>query len=252
MKNKKTFIQDDANTIRLSIQDAESIATKRSDQASQTESKETERQEASSDKNQKSNGEDSIHGGQGRNTIDGGNGDDKLWGDQGADYLLGQNGDDLLVGGSGSDTLKGGRGNDTLIGNAGKDVYTGGPGSDTFILGLSGNSYNVNHEHEDDHTEAQNKDPISALESSSEAHADTITDFRIGVDRIALPDEINLEEVRWETNEAGPLFSARIYQGTRTIAYLEGIKAEDLEITQFSTFYGTDTIQDHNGRQGIY
>lgn len=75
-----------------------------------------------------------------------------------ANTLTGNAGDNLLIGGLGKDFLSGGAGNDTLNGGQGADKLTGGLGLDTFVLDI--------------------------LESS--VNKDTITDFTVGEDHIAL------------------------------------------------------------------
>jgi Ca2+-binding RTX toxin-like protein len=78
-----------------------------------------------------------------------------LNGMNGNDYLFGDFGNDILNGGSGRDQLDGGAGNDTLDGGTGYDTLTGGAGADKFVFRPSGGG-------------------------------DTIVDFQIGIDKIAL------------------------------------------------------------------
>ncbi|MCC5629266.1 choice-of-anchor D domain-containing protein [Nostoc sphaeroides CHAB 2801] len=98
---------------------------------------------------------DQIFGGDGNDSLWGGDGDDLLYGDSGNDKLAGDNGNDRLFGGIGDDQLLGGTGNDWLYGDAGKDVLTGDYGTDTFVL-------------------------------ASGEGTDSITDFEIGKDKLAL------------------------------------------------------------------
>jgi Ca2+-binding RTX toxin-like protein len=74
------------------------------------------------------------------------------------DTLNGGAGNDLLVGAPGVDILNGDTGNDVLIGGYGHDTLTGGAGVDIFVFNA----------------------PKDA------AHADTITDFTVGEDKIYL------------------------------------------------------------------
>ena len=74
------------------------------------------------------------------------------------DALNGGAGHDLLVGAPGRDALNGGAGNDVLIGGYGLDTLTGGAGADIFVFNA----------------------PKNAL------HADTISDFTAGEDKIYL------------------------------------------------------------------
>lgn len=73
--------------------------------------------------------------------------------------ITGGSGNDILSGGDGNDTLIGGAGNDTLIGGLGDDILNGGDGADLFLL--------------------------NALTG-----IDTIQDFSVGVDQIALDDAV--------------------------------------------------------------
>jgi Ca2+-binding RTX toxin-like protein len=101
---------------------------------------------------------DDLDGGAGDDYLVGNAGEDLLMGGSGRDRLHGAGASDRLLGNSGTDMLDGGEGDDVLNGGAGADILTGGAGADTFVLrGLSG-----------------------------AGRIDTVTDFTIGEDRIAL------------------------------------------------------------------
>jgi len=80
----------------------------------------------------------------------------------GNDTVSGLSGDDLLRGEAGNDTLLGGDGDDTLMGGAGNDTLTGGRGNDVCTF--------------------RSERPFVAADFG----LDTITDFAVGSDRIAL------------------------------------------------------------------
>ncbi len=103
-------------------------------------------------------GNDTLDGGGGNDSLDGGVGNDILDGAGGNDKLAGGEGNDLLDGGDGNDTLNGGAGNDTLYGGDDADKLTGGAGSDLFCI------------------------------SAADAGKDTITDFKIGEDKLVIGD----------------------------------------------------------------
>jgi Ca2+-binding RTX toxin-like protein len=90
-------------------------------------------------------------------TLEGSGYGDWLSGNEAANTLIGNAGNDELLGQGGADTLMGGSGHDTLVGGTGVDQLTGGIGSDVFRFEVAG-----------------------------AAHADIITDFAAGVDRIEL------------------------------------------------------------------
>lgn len=101
-------------------------------------------------------GHDALTGGKGGDALNGGRGNDILQGGKAADTLQGGNGADTLFGGYGDDILDGGKDGDTLKGGIGDDVLTGGKHADVFVFdGVTGGT-------------------------------DTITDFEIGVDALAL------------------------------------------------------------------
>lgn len=98
---------------------------------------------------------DVLTGGAANDRLDGGGGNDSLLGEQGGDRLYGRTGSDSLYGGTGNDSLNGGSGRDVLEGHLGNDLLTGGAGSDQFL-------FSRNHGN------------------------DTITDFELGLDQIAI------------------------------------------------------------------
>ncbi|MBD2043740.1 Calx-beta domain-containing protein [Microcoleus sp. FACHB-672] len=112
-------------------------------------------------------GNDLFIGALGNDSLIGGLGNDIVFGEEENDVLLGGGGNDVLLGGSGNDSLDGDDGNDTLYGGEGNNTLTGGAGVDVFALGFSG-----------------------------DLGQDIITDFEFGVDRIGLPAEIDLAQVR--------------------------------------------------------
>ena len=94
-------------------------------------------------------------------TIIAGSGNDALTAGNGADVLWGNAGSDRLNGGGGQDQMDGGAGSDTLRGGLGTDTVKGGAGADIFVF-------------------------ASVAEASTGFGDDLISDFQIGIDRIAL------------------------------------------------------------------
>ncbi|WP_185020719.1 calcium-binding protein [Histidinibacterium lentulum] len=114
-------------------------------------------------------GKDILVGGGGNDTLSGGGNDDRLLGGAGSDVLFGDIGSDELFGGGGDDILFGGGGRDRLDGGGGDDTLTGGRGADDFVF-------------------------------RKFYGRDEITDFELGVDRLALDPALwggglTLEEV---------------------------------------------------------
>ncbi|MEL7036133.1 MAG: esterase-like activity of phytase family protein, partial [Cyanobacteria bacterium J06592_8] len=96
----------------------------------------------------------------GNDTISGGDGDDNIGGKSGDDELFGDDGDDEIWGDDGDDLIRGGLGDDILTG----DDFSGGQGSDTFVLAVGEGT-------------------------------DTITDFEVGVDAIALAEGLTFADL---------------------------------------------------------
>ncbi|MDN3681113.1 VCBS domain-containing protein [Vibrio tapetis subsp. quintayensis] len=97
-----------------------------------------------------------------RHSILGDDGNNTLTGTDARDVLAGLGGDDSLHGGIGNDILMGGDENDTLVGGLGNDILTGGSGHDVFVFDL--------------------------LSISDTHYTDTITDFKLGQDKLDISD----------------------------------------------------------------
>ncbi|PSB22727.1 alkaline phosphatase, partial [filamentous cyanobacterium CCP2] len=130
----------------------------------------------------------------GHDLIYGGAGNDRISGKSGNDQLYGEAGDDILVGDNGDDLLWGGLGNDTLMGNN----FSGGSGSNTFVL--------------------------AAGEGT-----DTIIDFQVGRDRIALANELAFSDLSIGQSGSASLITF----GEEILAKLNGVNASDLTADAF-------------------
>lgn len=106
-------------------------------------------------------GNDEIWGHRGRDRILCGGNDDAAYGGKQRDKIFGGDGNDVLSGQEGDDFLFGQEGPDTLFGGAGNDTMTGGSGKDTFYI-----------------------DSLSA-----DTGHDTVTDFKVGQDKIFLASQ---------------------------------------------------------------
>lgn len=194
-------------------------------------------------------GNDTITGGDSNDIIDGGTGNDVLSGGGGSDDIFGGDGNDLLEGGAGGDELVGGAGentaiyrfshdgvsinlaahtanggdaqgdslfgiqslwgsqsgSDTLIGNStdnaffeqgGNNVLTGGAGHDTFAFDglLTGTN--------------------------------TVTDFHIGEDKLAIVGNDSLQDLHFTQTTAGTVVT---FDNTSGSILLSGVNAQDLQ-----------------------
>jgi Ca2+-binding RTX toxin-like protein len=157
-------------------------------------------------------GNDRVSGDEGHDAIAGGNGNDDLNGNAGNDYVFGNRGQDILNGGDGNDYLFGGRDNDMLFGGAGDDTLSGDLGDDTLTGGDGADHfvYNSLHGH------------------------DTITDFQVGVDAIALPEAL-LAEVRSRTVVASDVTGGALIEFEEGSLLLQNVSATTLDIANFAS-----------------
>lgn len=114
-------------------------------------------------------GKDSIFAGEGNDLLLGEAGSDNILGDSGEDSLHGGEGNDFLLGGDGEDLLHGGEGNDRIDGKGGADILTGDGGMDTFTY--------------------------KSLKHSTLDDFDTITDLKVGTDKIKGTYTVDSSEV---------------------------------------------------------
>ena len=111
--------------------------------------------------------------------ITGTEGDDFLFTGGGEDLVLGAGGNDVIDGGNGDDVLHGGNGDDTLAGKAGDDVLHGDNGDDRLTGGMGS-----------DHLHGDAGRDTFIFDVLEEASFDTIYDFTVGEDKIALQHEV--------------------------------------------------------------
>lgn len=139
--------------------------------------------------------------------------DDVINGQGGDDRIHGLGGNDLLRGGLGNDYLSGGQGDDILIGGEDNDWLSGGKGNN-FLSGASGRD-------------------VFALKKGT--GTDTIADFEVGVDLIALPAGLGfnrlsiLQGIGDRANDT--LISLTSDQNP--IAVLNGVKANTITSSSF-------------------
>ncbi len=129
-------------------------------------------------------------------------GDDSLFGGLGTDRLYGQGGNDQLFGDEGNDQLFGRTGQDLLLGGSGFDTLTGGAGQDTFAL-------------------------------ASQLEDDTITDFKIGQDFLALTGGLTVENLTFTQAGSNTVIGSNVEVD---LAILNGINRNDLIASADSTF----------------
>ncbi len=182
-------------------------------------------------------GEDDLYGHFGADTLDGGHGDDRLYGGQGDDSLSGGDGDDALQGGAGADHLAGGAGSDALFGGDGDDILTGddGPGeaSTDFLNGGAGDDV-ILAGPGDVVTGGEGEDEI-VLQAEPDQEATTITDFRVGHDKLLITwDSAAEPDVAIETDsENDSLTHVRV--NGEDVAHLHGATGLTADDIQFVT-----------------
>jgi Ca2+-binding RTX toxin-like protein len=173
-------------------------------------------------------GNDLLDGGAGKDLLDGGNGHDELRGGKGKDTLLGGTGFDLLIGGCGPDTLDGGAGGDVLFGGNSPDDLTGGPGRDVFVLALPGGEGGPGGGHT-----SLLQAPGMPHEQEDHAEADVITDFRPGVDALALAGGLTFSSLTFAGESI--LASGHAGEEARLLAQLTGVDTSRLTPAEFLT-----------------
>ena len=174
---------------------------------------------------------DLVRGNEGDDTITGSVNDDFLYGEEGNDLIRGDlntvqaggsaGGDDLLSGGlgddrlfgqGGDDQLYGGEGNDQLFGDAGDDLLFGGLGQDSLVGG-----------------EGQDRFVLAAGENGD---VDTLSDFRIGEDFIAMMEGVAFDQLVFSQSGGSTVITAN----DSMLAMIRGINSTDLIATADTTF----------------
>ncbi|MTJ47785.1 bifunctional metallophosphatase/5'-nucleotidase [Dolichospermum sp. UHCC 0259] len=164
----------------------------------------------------------SILGLAGKNNVDTGSGDDIIFVNKG-DRAFGSDGNDTFDArdGQGSNRMSGGLGNDTFFLGSG-DRALGGDGNDKFYVGLGGGNL-LSGGAGADEFRIFNVEPPKA--------ANTILDFQIGVDKIAIlgstASQFNLNQVGGDTE---------IIFGSNIIAILIGVQSNSLSLTNPNQF----------------
>lgn len=155
------------------------------------------------------------NGGNGNNTLNGTSGRDELKGKNGNDILNGGNGNDTLIGGNGKDTLNGGISNDILLGGNGDDLLNGGQGNDTLTGGKGSDRFVL----------------------AAGAGIDTITDFKDGLDQLALSGTLSFGELTiaqgTDTNAANTFIS--VTSSNELLAILNGVNVSAITVADFVT-----------------
>jgi uncharacterized protein (TIGR01370 family) len=163
--------------------------------------------------------DDRLYGQAGNDTLDGETGTDMLSGSAGNDGLWGRSGNDRLYGGDGNDRLYGSTGDDKLSGGAGNDVLSGGTGSDRLTGGLGADKFVF----------------------YATSGFDTILDFELGVDTIALDNSL------WAERKLGTLTAADVVDRFGTLSgdtfTLDFGRGEDIRI-KITAGFNADALAD--------
>lgn len=118
-----------------------------------------------------------------------------LVGRNGRDTINANNGNDIVLGGGNNDTLNGGNGNDIIFGGRGNDSLNGGRGNDVFVIA------------------PKNKNGF-----------DTISDFRLGQDRVGLGSGLTLDNLDFVQQAKGTL----VKSGNQQLAFFSGVRPNQL------------------------
>jgi Ca2+-binding RTX toxin-like protein len=163
-------------------------------------------------------GNDWIHGNQGNDSLDGGDGNDSVYGGKEIDYLFGNNGEDILFGNRGQDSLIGGEGNDSLYGGQASDILLGGNGAD-FLSGDNG----------DDSLIGGNGSDRFLISANS--GSDIIFDFEVGIDFLALADNLTFSQLSIIPSNSATLIS--LTATGEILAAINGVTANQISIADF-------------------
>jgi len=198
-------------------------------------------------------GTNSLSGKQGDDTLFGAEGEDKIFGNQGNDYILGNQGNDTLYGGKDSDKVQGGENDDWVYGDNGNDTLEGGQGND-FVRGgkendlLSGNEGNdvLFGDSGADTLSGGDGDDIFAIGrvpnnsfkgNSSLGNADLIADFSLGTDLIGLDGGLEFQDLNISQG-TGNFATDTIVRDNVTgeyLAILKGINSSSITAANFTT-----------------
>ena len=196
-------------------------------------------------------GEDTVRGGQDDDLVMGDLGNDELHGDLGNDIILGGQGEDVVFGGEGNDRIFGNQDNDTLSGDGGNDTIHGGQGNDR-ISGDDGNDWLYGDLGVDTLNGGGGRDRffIGSDNPNAPIVTDTIEDFQVGEDSIALRGNLgfaSLEIVAGTGNSAGSTLIQERSTGI-TVAIVRDIAPEQL--TQSHFIDGPNAAPSSNGTGG--
>ena len=128
---------------------------------------------------------------------------DTLLGGARNDIIAGFDGDDLVAGGDGYNFLAGGRGQDRIVIEGGYTWAAGGPGADVFFIGRKATGGPA---------------PIGRSQ---------ITDFKPGVDRLALPQQLG-DPIALLRGARAMRGGTLIPLGPQGSVYLKGVRPADL------------------------
>ncbi|MGB3192714.1 MAG: Ig-like domain-containing protein [Limnoraphis sp.] len=194
-------------------------------------------------------GNDTVRGGKEDDLVYGEAGDDEMYGDLGNDQLCGNEGNDTVYGDindndtpsdiPGRDTLCGGIGNDILFGNEDQDRLCGGEDSDTLYGGL-GEDILAGEQGDDWLFGDQGNDLISGGSGVdrfilfSGSGTDTIQDFQLGTDLIALGGGLTFEQLTLSQSGTSTVVSLEGQQ----LAILNDVSVSALTEDNFTAFVG--------------
>ena len=156
------------------------------------------------------NGNDDIILGDPDNTA---GGDDTIFADVGNDLVLAGLGNDLVFGGEGNDTIFGGGGDDLIFGGGGNDILFG-----NAPVGEA--------------AEAEAGQDIFAV--GSDEGTDIVADFEVGIDAIALLNNLSFEQLYIVQSNQDTVIGA--FSDSEPLAILLNVNAESLTPEAFLSF----------------